>query len=261
MKKIVIMLALTAVIFIIIFFIIICIFIYISNNSVTVSDWLAFTGSFLGFIGTIFLGIITLYQNHQLNKYNLKLQKQLLILEYRPQIKIIGYEISDSLEGIETINETNFYSKRAARAIQNCDIEKDVFSVLNIELKIKNLNPKSHIKHIGFYDFVQIVNPSCNICFDCPSIYLPVSCSSQIYSVIISCVCHKCKFIEETEEYKSIAQNIVNKIKEQPLIFQARMDIENYEKIHQQVHIDFIIDKKKDNRISNQVTETDIKYF
>ena len=39
------------------------------------------------------------------------------------------------------------------------------------------------------------------------------------------------------------------------------MDIENYESIHEKIHIDLRLDKTKDVQMTEKVFESDMKYF
>lgn len=232
-----------------------------SDGSIKMSDWLAFTGAFLGSVGTIFLGLVTLYQNHYLNQQNLELQQKLFILEYRPQIKVTGCKIYDSLQSLETINESCFFTKETLAVINNSDFDDDVYSVIEIELQFQNLNSKTRIKHIGFVDFVQIINSYYDLCFECPSVYLPIHLLNEreTYDVFLSCVCKKEAMDPVSEEYSSIAEKIVNSTDNEPLLFQATMDIENYESVHQKIHIELQVNKE--NQLLGQVYENDFQYF
>ena len=62
-----------------------------------------------------------------------------------------------------------------------------------------------------------------------------------------------------SEEYSSIAEKIVNSTDNEPLLFQATMDIENYESVHQKIHIELQVNKE--NQLLGQVYESDFQYF
>lgn len=105
-----------------------------------VSDLLGYYGSILTFIGTVSLGVITVYQNHlsqEINRLTLELQKKSMEMEER------NYESQRQDEAIKTIPRFELKNVGSNGRYMN----------LNAELKNISNNTAAGLKSLSFKVF------------------------------------------------------------------------------------------------------------
>ena len=64
-----------------------------TGTDLSKSDWLSFVGSFLGYVGTVTLGLVTLWQNHNLSQANERLVKLNTIAQFYSEIEPLFFEL------------------------------------------------------------------------------------------------------------------------------------------------------------------------
>lgn len=127
-------------------------------------DALSFYGTVLSFIGTISLGIVTIWQTKKSNE----ISKKLLDKDLLESIDFILIENKIEVNKKENNDSTIIHSTHhrpdygATVLIEPFDETPLKFNEYLIKLYFKNSSEKSHIKNIEFVDFLCVQDPNKN---------------------------------------------------------------------------------------------------
>lgn len=239
------------------FFICLCVFalllisykVLFDDGKLTRSDWLGFLGAYLGSLGTVFLGIVSLFQNQKLHVENKRIQEKAFLFEYHPDMILYSYSISEPFYYEDgSMNEFCFMSEAVQEKLdQNCyDPNVDECSGFRITLNFRNMNPKSYPRHIMFKDVFQIHTGVYSEIYKCSQHWLPLrKVNEDVFSVNVFCAYE----IEEenpyVDEYSiNECNDFLESIIEKQTAFQATIVVGDYQGLVEESHLDLLLDEK-----------------
>ncbi|WP_195198852.1 hypothetical protein [Faecalispora jeddahensis] len=218
----------------------------IDNNYVSRADWLNFLGAYIGALGTVFLGVVSIYQNKQLHIENKRLQEQAFLFEYHPDMNLYSYSISSSKYSSvdDAIKYYFFISEETDINILNTDYDPEVdkFTYFCINFKFRNLNPKSIPKNIYFKNYLKICSEDIREIYDFPKYHFPLNKEEDgFYSICISCT-YELFNIQNVEETQANCNAFLKAIQVNSPSFQMTIAVEDYQGLVEESRVSLNLD-------------------